>query len=918
MPMNAARFALVKTWFDAVCDLPADQRVAYLVVQDIDPAIIDDVLLLCSDVGSLTGRLAGPVIDALQADFGAALRSGDVLGAWTLLEEIGRGGMGRVFKARRSDGHFEQTAAIKLLAGVASPAALRYLARERQILASLTHPHVARLVDGGSTVQGQPYLVMDYIDGVPIDRYCSGRALDRNGILTLFAQVCGAVAFAHRNLVVHCDLKPSNILVTDAGHAVLLDFGVSHLLGDAVAALPTDLPASGGGQAPTGAAFTPRYASPEQRRGERVGTTTDLYSLGVLLAELLGAQLHERDAPSPAVTEIRGLEHLPRDLAAIIASATHPEPQRRYPSVEALTHDLGRYRARQPVAARARTRRYVAAMLLRRQWPWFAVSLLFIVTVSAFAWRMRDERNNALNAERAALAVKDYMVSVFQGADPEVSGQRDLPVSTLLDAGRDKLAIDLRDQPAVRAEIGGILGSVYQNIGQREQALKMFDEAIAVERRQHRPLVLARLIYKKAYTLYDIEDFARAEPVAADALARIEALVPGTVEHAESLRLVGSILNYEGKTDAAAAYLQRALATAGQAAGADSIASARVHVDLARLHIFNEPSPKAAIPHARNALDTIGRLGGKGHYLYADALEITALALGNNQQLDEALPLARESADLRIARYGEISNQAGFSLYTYARLLSRAGARREAIVILERCVHIQDQLDGGNTLAGEVPITMLAQVLEQAGALPAAWARLRQSRDIRMRLMPAGERTLLDLDFLFGRILRLQGRLDEAEQISAAVLQQRLADAGTHPFRLMQSQLEVAALFREQGRLDEAEALIRRIDPTSFVDEPWRQGFLDLERARIAARRGGHGDAIAQSLRAEAMLANGLGADHPDVWLNRIDRAEWLAAAQPLAAKALAQEIARHVDASIAKDGYWASRLAALTVRRAP
>ena len=204
--MDAERFARLKSLFDVVCDLPEADRLAQLQTLGVDPETIDAVLLLCGDVDGFTGRAARTVVDALQANPDAGLRSGDVLGAWTLLEEIGRGGMGRVFKARRSDGHFEQTAAIKLLAGVASPAALRHLARERQILASLMHPQVARLIDGGSTPQGQPYLVMAYIDGVPIDRHCRSRQLSRGQILQLFAQVAAAVAFAHRNLVVHCDL----------------------------------------------------------------------------------------------------------------------------------------------------------------------------------------------------------------------------------------------------------------------------------------------------------------------------------------------------------------------------------------------------------------------------------------------------------------------------------------------------------------------------------------------------------------------------------------------------------------------------------------------------------------------------------------------------------------------------------------
>jgi len=896
--IDASRFAEIKSLYAQICDLSAAERVQALQSASADPAVIAEVLRLCA-VNPPTELFARPAREAMAELRSRPLARGDVLGAWTLAVEIGQGGMGRVFKAVRSDGHFEQTAAVKVLADMSSAAALEFLASERQILATLVHPNIARLLDGGNTAQGHPYLVMDFVDGVTIDRHCLERALTQSEVLRLYTEVCAAVGYAHRQLVVHCDLKPSNILVGTSGRPVLLDFGVSRMLGDAHRALACD--ATPPSAAVTSAGYTRRYASPEQLSQARVGTASDIYSLGVMLAELLGVPL--------ADGQPLALDGLPRDLRALLECATATLPAARYASAEDLAEDIRRYLAHLPLQARAPSPGYLAGRWLRRQWPLALAGVLLVVTVTGFAARMRAERDSAQQAERAALAVKDYMVSVFQGADPEVSGQRDLPVSVLLDAGRDKLATDLKDQPAVRAEIGGILGSVYQNIGQREKALKMFDEALAIEGRNQRPLLLAQLLYKKAHTLYDSEDFPRARPIAEDALARIEALAPNSIDHVESLRLLGGILNYAGLADQAAPYLERALEMAKRIAGADSIAAARVHLDLARLHIFHEPSPIAAVPHARQALRAIK----KDHYLYADALEIAANALGNTNQLQEALPLVRESADRRIALYGEVSNQAGYSLYTYAYLLARAGSRLDAIAILKRCVHIQEQLDGGAALASETPITLLAQVLEQSGALDTAWERLQQSRAIRTRLLPEAEHDLANLDFVAGRILRLQGQLDAAERISGTVLRQRQTDPGTHPFRLMQSQLEMAALLRVQGKLDAAETQILAIKPAAFAGKPWQQGFLDLELARITALRGDIKSAIAQSLLAEAKLSGGLGAEHPDVWLNRIDRAEWLAVdAQPAAARALAAQIAVTAAASIADNGYWAKRLAAI------
>ena len=923
--MNAEQFARVKALYDQVCDLPAAERRGALEAATRDADVIREVLHLAETEGNATARLVGPVLQALGALPPASLRSGDVLGAWTLQEEIGQGGMGRVFRARRSDGHFEQSAAIKLLAGVARPEALAYLARERQILAGLAHPNIARLLDGGSTPGGQPYLVMEYIEGLPFDRYCQDNALSRAALLRLFIDVCAAVAFAHRSLVIHCDLKPSNILVTRDGRPILLDFGVARLLGDApVAVEATAQPPAPGATPLTHAAFTPRYASPEQKRCERVGTASDIYSLGLMLAELLGVDLRD-EHPSPraraAVTDAGkatavgfDLSPLPRDLAAIVKRATHADAHARYVGADALAADLARFLSHRPVSAQAPRWSYVGALWLRRHWPWALAASLFLATIAGFSWRMRAERDAAQRAERTAVAVRDYMVSVFQGADPEVSGQRDLPVSTLLNAGRDQLQANLRHQPEVQVEIASILGSVYQNIGQREQALRMFEDAIAIEQRRPRPATLAELRYKQAYTLYDMEDFPRALPFAEEAVARHEAIAPESVALAESLRLLGGILNYNGDAERAGPILQRALAMATRTAGPDSLEVAKTLLDLARLHIFNEPQPVDAVPLAERAVSLIRTTRGEAHYLYPEALEIHALALGNTGQLDAALPLIRASTDRRIAVYGEVSNQAGYSLYTLGSLLQKSGRRNEAIAVFEQCVRIQKALDGGDTLAGEVPIYLLAQTLEKAGRLDDALAAFEQSRAIRTRLLPEGERNLLDHDAAIGRIRRLQGDVAAALAITGSVRQRRIADPDTHPVRRFQADLDWAAALRAAGRLDEAQAVLDTIAPKARGMNAERLAWTELERARVIAARGNLESALAAMQDAETRLATELGTDHPDAWLAKADRAEVLGrlGRHPEAAQ-LADAILAHAAASIAADGDWARRLHALT-----
>ena len=900
--MSPEQFALVKTLFDQVCDLPEDEREQRVTAVTDDLVVIREVLNLASSGSLPTGRFAGSVREAMEQVSAGRSGSGSVLGAWTLGEEIGHGGMGRVFKASRSDGHFEQAAAVKLLSGLASPAALDHLARERQILASLSHPHIARLLDGGSTPQGQPYLVMEYVDGLSIDRYCASRNLGTAAILQLFDAVCAAVAFAHQQLVVHCDLKPSNILVC-AGRPVLLDFGVSSLLGEAAAGLGAQLVADGGDV--RDAAYTPRYASPEQKARLRVGTATDVYSLGLVLAELLGAWPPEEESPA--------LDALPRDLAAVVAQAIRPDPAGRYAGVDAFAADLGRYQRREPVAARASTPLYRAQKWTSRHWPWLAAAALFLAVIAAFSWRMRVERDSALAAERAALAVKDYMISVFQGADPEVSGRRDLPVSALLDAGRDGLETRLRDQPLVRAEISGILGSVYQTIGRREQALHLFDAAVEAERGSARPLMLAALLHKRAYTSYDMEDFAQAEPIAREALALREHHAPESAALVDSLRLLGTIVLYLDRREEAQALLARALEMSIRVSGEDSVETARVHLDFGRFHGYLDPVATGAIAHARRAQQIIGRELGADHILYADALEILVLGLATTQAYDEAVPIARELSEKRLKLYGEISYQGGYGLYTYANLLNEAGRRAEAVPLLERCLVIQEQLDGKDALSSTTPLQLLARVQEGLGNYEAALELFAQIAAIRDRLGATTGRDTLELRAHAGRIRREQGKLPEAQALLQEVLQARRDDPSTHPYRMLQSQLELAALRRLQGRLDEAEATIAAIDVAAIADAPWQRGFIDAERARIVAARGNVEDAITALTAAEDLIAKGLGETHPDLWLLRMDRAELLLRAGRFqAARELADRIGTGAAPSMAAGGDHVRRLKAL------
>lgn len=377
------RWRHIRDLFDAVCELPREQWRQALSERCDDPSICEEVLQLLGaqtvGLSRVSNRLDTALARAMAPEFGV----GDRLGPWRLTERIAQGGMGTVFKAERADGVYQRVVAIKLLHGLPGGLEGERLAVERQVLADLQLAHVARLYDGGTTPDGHPYLVMEYVDGVSVDQWCDERQLGLEARLRVFLEVCAIVQSAHERLVLHCDLKPSNVLVLADGQPVLLDFGLARLLSEA-----RDQRDSG--------YCTPAYASPELIRGEGVGTASDVYGLGVMLLELLTTRPCLREAtdvdvpmslPSAhAPADLAWRKRLPGDLDAIVQRACALDVTERYRTVEALMGDVRRYLERLPLLARRGDRIYRLRKALRRNWQGvaagggvFLLSLLFVV-----------------------------------------------------------------------------------------------------------------------------------------------------------------------------------------------------------------------------------------------------------------------------------------------------------------------------------------------------------------------------------------------------------------------------------------------------------------------------------------------------------------------------------------------------------
>ncbi|MBN8213882.1 MAG: serine/threonine protein kinase [Xanthomonadales bacterium] len=496
--MDAERWQRLSPLLDALLELDGDARTARLeALREEDPALAAEIETLLALEDDNEDFLSEPLVTPPPM-----AKADSMIGPYKLDRLLGEGGMGQVWLARRADGLYQRRVALKLLRpGLADPNLRQRFTRERQILARLGHPHIARLLDAGISTDNQPYLALEYVEGEPITDWCRSRDLDTEARLKLFLQVCEAVSHAHANLIVHRDLKPSNIMVTPLDEVRLLDFGIAKLL---------DGPEPGRDNTRTEVrAFTLHYAAPEQIRGEPVTTMTDVYSLGVVLYELLAetkpyklkrqtdAEWEEAilisDPQKPSATLQREADSDPSrtpalrrrareiagDLDNIALKALAKRPEHRYPSVEAMALDLHRYLEGKPVLARPqsvtyRTRKFVQ----RHRWALATAVLIFAVITSALVlvtWRSREAMREATRAQ----ALQKFVTNLFEQAGG--SGQQGpLDVRKLLDAGVQRGNRELARQPLDRAELFGVIARLRLGLGDYHEAERLLKTQNAI------------------------------------------------------------------------------------------------------------------------------------------------------------------------------------------------------------------------------------------------------------------------------------------------------------------------------------------------------------------------------------------------------------------------------------------------------
>ena len=691
----------VKEVFSAACVLADAERLRYL-----DEACADDAQLR-AEVDSLLDahNQADSIVDRPAASYvgdevfaGIDRRIGQRVGAYEIVALIGHGGMGEVYRARRVDAQYDKEVAIKLVpAGYHRDFVLQRVRAERQILANLDHPDIARLIDGGATDDGLPYLVMELVEGEPLDRYCEQRKLTVRERLQLFRDVCATVSYAHQRLVVHRDLKPSNILVTAEGRVKLLDFGIAKLLQPG---------ASEAGAAPTITlmqALTPGFASPEQILGDTITTASDVYSLGVVLYLLLTGRSPYRTSLDSAHDAIREVcqndpqapsahAALDRDLDAITLRALRKEPDRRYRSVDLLSEDIRRHLAGLPVTARGDQFSYRAGKFVRRHKIEIAAAGVLAVTLlgGVFA-SMREARiaeQQRLLAEQESERAERHFQSVRKLADtfvfqvhdaikdlPGSTAARELLVTTALEylntlaaeAGTDR---ELQQDVATAYEkVGDIQGQAYgqANVGEPRLALESYAKAIALLE----PIVatdldntvahssLAQAYLRRSRLLFVLGESAQAVVASESAVAAFEALAQAQPDSATRARLADAYSSHAytvdeagnipgGQNDTGVVYARKAVAIleglARERPGDIDLAYklAKAYSSLAITVLGDVPRPETmqeSLAFHRKALEVDGRLvaatsGTNSKYVRGLLLDRMNIALLLNEMAD--------------------------------------------------------------------------------------------------------------------------------------------------------------------------------------------------------------------------------------------------------------------------------------------
>jgi serine/threonine-protein kinase len=895
--VDRERWRLLSPYLERALEMEDGERTTWLeTLRGDDPALAEELEGLLDERDDL--RRAGFLEDnaAIAADDEPL--AGEALGAYALVSPIGRGGMGTVWLGRRSDGRFEGTVAVKLLsAALAGPSGQQRFRREGAILARLTHPHIAHLIDAGVSPAGQPYLVLEHVEGAHIDRYCDEHRLPVERRIELFLDVLSAVAHAHANLIVHRDLKPSNVLVSRDGCVKLLDFGIAKLLEGEAAGEATELTREGG------RALTPEYAAPEQLTGGPITTATDVYALGVLLYVLLTGRHPAGESPKPAallktvlegepprvssvvstgtdpggkataVAARRGTtpeklcRRLQGDLDTIVAKALKKDARARYASVSALAEDLQRHLRHVPIGARPDTFGYRAARFVRRHRGAVATGgvavLALTVATIVTGWQMveaRRQRDAARYQARRAEASSEVMSLMLEELGP---GGKPLALDVLLDRGVTLLEGRYGSDPHFTGVMMVQMARRYMDLGRPEKVAAILRRAVAMAEGAGDSEVVASA---RCYAVRLELDEGRPEAAAralADGTRALAALPdPSVQSRIDCLRARADLRDSEGDPDEAIRALEEARALLERTGETRGLLYTSVLNDLGGIHYgAGRPRDSLAINDVLLlAFERNGRGGTVGMATIVHNRAALLFMLGEPLAAEEQARRARQ----RVEAFADLEDTT--FTFTHARALVRLGRHAEAIPLLRRAAdrnraqrsgaaEARARLELGHALIRD---RRFGEANAEFDAAEGFWSRDRDAN--------AG-------NFAVVRLLRAESALlrSDVEEAGRLVDEARsmLQAPGTgiplYQMRLHRTAAQVALARGDAAAAEvhggEAARMAEQIarDPVSSADV----GEALLLQARARVSQGDREGARLLAARAASALTNGLGPEHP-------------------------------------------------------
>jgi tetratricopeptide (TPR) repeat protein len=831
--MNARQQRTLDRLFEEAMALPSEKQAAFIAENCPDPEVRSELesLIACATVSPLSGVISA--IGEVASSVASAELLGQNVGPYRLTGRIGQGGMGTVFRAVRADNQFQRTVAIKVLRFAhGDGTTLERFRYERQILAGLEHPHIARLLDGGEWntpgIGGsQPYIVLEFVEGVPLTTYCREKKLGISQRLILFRQVCDALSYAHQRLVVHRDIKPANILVTADGTPKLLDFGVAKLL---------DPEISASANPPTSTALvamTPDYASPEQVRGEPVSTASDVYSLGAVLYELLTSrkphqilsndyleitrQVCEAEVRAPSLVAGRSLRG---DLDVLVLKALQKDPSRRYISVEQFSEDIRRYLEGLPIVARPDTLMYRSAKFMRRhQFGVAAVAALFLVLVGGVAastWEAMQahqaqqaavrERDRALSAERAAtaaetkavqqrsrtmaekqradmetaraVAVSDFLQKDLleqAGASAQAANDNnpdpDLKVRTALDRAAARLPGRFATQPAVEAAIRYTIGTTYMDLGLFPEARRQLEYAL---------------------------------------LLRREVLGP---EHPDTLRTMHQsafLYMLQGKYPRAVQLFEKALRIQRRVLGEENPDTLNTMRELGSAYESQGMYPRAELLYI-GALRLQRRVLGDQHPDVLNTMNNLATLYRTERKYTDAEALFGKILRIQRRVLGEEHPDTLTVINNLSTVYGYEGRYAQAEVLARQVVAIRNRVQGE-----EHPLTLsemynLAVLYRDEGKYPQADALLGKTLEIQRRVLGEEHPDTLDTKEALAVLYRIQSRHAQAEEMLNDVFGIRRRTEGEEAPDTLFTMENLGILYHNQGKYQEAESLFTKV-----------------------------------------------------------------------------------------------------------